>query len=83
MLTEEYTTREKAINLVSDFSELTNDGNLTQLGKDSAKIALQRNINNFTILAKKMYEKGHHEVYECFLVICDEEKEILKEVECL
>lgn len=77
---KEYTSKEKAVNFVSSFAEITND---SQLAKMSAKVALKRNIKNLTFMTQGMLNKGHQEVAGCLMAICLDEKDILSEVECL
>ena len=82
-MAKEYTSEEKAINFVYAFAEITNESQLTQLAKNSAKVALKRNIENLTFMAQKMSDKGHQEIADCLLVMLQDEKDILEAVECL
>ena len=79
----EYTHREKAINLCHDFANITNDSNITNVAKQSAILAVERNIKNFEELVNYLFENKQLEFANGFLVIIENEKKILAELECI
>ena len=79
----EYTHKEKAINLCHDFANITNDSNITNVAKQSAILAVERNIKNFEELVNYLFEKKHKGFAKGFLVIIENEKKILAELECI
>ena len=79
----EYTHREKAINLCHDFANITNDSNITNVAKQSAILAIERNIKNFYALANHFLENKQLEFAKGFMVIINDEKKILAELECI
>ena len=91
-----YSHKEKAQNFVADFQakkiiEYTPyAGGRTEFtflndreAKEVAKIALNRNIENLSIIVQKLIEQGHKEVSEHFSILLQEDKAILSEVERL
>jgi len=79
----EYTHKEKAINLCHDFANITNDSNITNVAKQSAILAVERNIKNFEELVNYLFENKQLEFANGFLVIIENEKKILAELECI
>jgi len=79
----EYTHKEKAINLCHDFANITNDSNITNVAKQSAILAIERNIKNFAALIKYLIANKQQEFAEGFMVIINDEKKILAELECI
>jgi hypothetical protein len=80
---KEYTHKERAVNFVYEFAEITNDSQITNVSKQSAIVALKRNVENFNTVINRLTSKGHIEVAECLEIIRNDEKALLAEVECL
>lgn len=80
---KEYTHKERAVNFCNEFAEITNDSQITNVAKQSAIVALNRNIENFNTVINRLTYKGHIEVAECLEIIRNDEKRLLAEVECL
>jgi hypothetical protein len=80
---KEYTHKQRAVNFVYAFLEITNDSEITNIAKQSAIVALERNIENFDKLINKLTLNGNIEVAECFEIIRNDEKALLAEVRFL
>jgi len=78
-----YTHKEKAINFCHELASITNDSNITNVAKQSAILAIERNIKNFAALIKYLIANKHQEFAEGFMVIINDEKKILAELECI
>lgn len=79
----EYTHKERAVNFTMQFASITDDSQITTLAKRSAKVALNRNIENFTYMAARLKEKGYFEIVYFIETIIEDEKLVLNAVENL
>jgi len=79
----EYTHREQAINFCHELSRITNDSNITNVAKQSAILAVERNIKNLAALIKYLIANKQQGFAEGFMVIINDEKKILAELECI
>ena len=80
---KEYTHKERAVNFAMDFASITNDSIVTNVAKQSAIVALRRTVENMQLIVQQLFDNGHEDFGRHLMIILNDEKSMLAEVECL